>query len=62
MNIDEALFFVKQLEIGGTRGEIAANIIKEIDCRLLFLSNVGLNYLSLERSADTLSGGDSQRI
>ena len=62
MNIDEALIFFKQLDIGGTRGEIAANIIKEIYERLLFLSNVGLNYLNLERSAETLSGGESQRI
>ena len=62
MNIDEALIFFKQLDISGTRGEIAANIIKEIYERILFLSNVGLNYLSLERSAETLSGGESQRI
>ena len=62
MNIDEALIFFKQLNIRGTRGEIAANIIKEIYERLLFLSNVGLNYLNLERSAETLSGGESQRV
>ena len=62
MNIDDALVFFKELTISGTRGEIAANIIKEIYGRLLFLSNVGLNYLSLERSAETLSGGESQRI
>ena len=62
MNIDEALIFFEQLNIRGTRGEIAANIIKEIYERLRFLSNVGLNYLNLERSAETLSGGESQRI
>ena len=62
MNIDEALIFFEQLNIRGTRGEIAANIIKEIYERLLFLSNVGLNYLNLKRSAETLSGGESQRI
>jgi len=62
MNIDETLIFFEQLNIRGTRGEIAANIIKEIYERLLFLSNVGLNYLNLERSAETLSGGESQRI
>ena len=62
MNIDEALIFFEQLNIRGTRGEIAANIIKEIYERLLFLSNVGLNYLNLQRSAETLSGGESQRI
>ena len=56
------MIFFKQLDISGTRGEIAANIIKEIYGRLLFLSNVGLNYLSLERSAETLSGGESQRV
>ena len=62
MNIDEALTFFQELNIKGTRGEIASNIIKEIQERLLFLSNVGLNYLNLERSAETLSGGESQRI
>ena len=62
MNIDEALIFFQKLNIKGTRGEIASSIIKEIQERLLFLSNVGLNYLNLERSAETLSGGESQRI
>ncbi|MBM22843.1 MAG: excinuclease ABC subunit A [Gammaproteobacteria bacterium] len=62
MNIDEALDFFKQLKIRGTRGEIASNIVKEIYERLLFLSNVGLSYLNLKRSAETLSGGESQRI
>ena len=62
MNIDEALIFFQKLNIKGTRGEIASHIIKEIQERLLFLSNVGLNYLNLERSAETLSGGESQRI
>ena len=54
-------FFV-QLNLPGRRGEIAAKIVKEIGERLNFLVNVGLDYLSLERSADTLSGGEAQRI
>jgi len=51
-----------ELEISGHRGEIAKRIIKEIKARLDFLINVGLDYLSLDRSADTLSGGEAQRI
>ncbi|HRD67195.1 MAG TPA: excinuclease ABC subunit UvrA, partial [Candidatus Competibacter sp.] len=54
-------FFV-QLNLPGRRGEIAVKIVKEIGERLNFLVNVGLDYLSLERSADTLSGGEAQRI
>ena len=50
------------LELPGHRGEIAAKIIKEIHQRLQFLVNVGLEYLTLERSAETLSGGEAQRI
>ena len=50
------------LKLTGHRGEIAEKIIKEIKARLAFLINVGLNYLSLDRSADTLSGGEAQRI
>jgi excinuclease ABC subunit A len=55
-----ALFAALKLE--GHRGEIAEKIIKEIKARLAFLINVGLDYLSLDRSADTLSGGEAQRI
>ena len=62
MNIDETLVFFNALKLKGSRGEIAKNIVKEIVDRLQFLSNVGLNYLNLERSAETLSGGESQRI
>jgi len=50
------------LKLEGAKGEIAAKIIKEVHDRLTFLVNVGLNYLTLNRSADTLSGGEAQRI
>ncbi len=62
MPIDEALRFFETLELAGKRGEIAAKINKEIRERLTFLVNVGLDYLSLNRSAETLSGGEAQRI
>ncbi|MDH3871666.1 MAG: excinuclease ABC subunit UvrA, partial [Gammaproteobacteria bacterium] len=51
-----------QLHLKGQRGEIADKILKEINQRLNFLVNVGLDYLSLDRSAETLSGGEAQRI
>jgi excinuclease ABC subunit A len=60
--IRRALGFFETLELAGHRGEIAARIVKEIRERLQFLINVGLDYLSLDRSADTLSGGEAQRI
>jgi excinuclease ABC subunit A len=60
--IDEALAFFDRLELAGWRGEIAAKIVKEINQRLGFLVDVGLDYLTLERKADTLSGGEAQRI
>ena len=60
--IDESLRFFTELELSGKRGEIAAKITKEIRERLSFLVNVGLNYLSLSRSAESLSGGEAQRI
>ena len=50
------------LTLTGTKGEIASKVIKEISDRLTFLVNVGLNYLTLNRSAETLSGGEAQRI
>ena len=50
------------LTLPGRRGEIAAKIVKEIRARVSFLVNVGLDYLSLDRSAETLSGGEAQRI
>ena len=60
--IGAARTFFAELTLAGGRGEIAARIVKEISERLNFLVNVGLDYLSLERSADTLSGGETQRI
>jgi excinuclease ABC subunit A len=57
-----ALDFFDNLELEGWRGEIATKIVKEIRDRLRFLADVGLEYLSLDRSAETLSGGEAQRI
>ena len=54
--------FFSGLTLDGSRGEIAARIVKEVNLRLQFLVNVGLDYLALDRSADTLSGGEAQRI
>ena len=61
-SIGEALEFFEALELSGQRAKIAEKILKEIRERLSFLVNVGLNYLSLSRSAETLSGGEAQRI
>ncbi len=60
--IDRCLQFFDQLELDGSRGEIARKIVKEVGERLHFLVNVGLDYLTLDRKADTLSGGEAQRI
>ncbi len=60
--IGEACTYFASLTLSGQRGEIASKILKEIRERLQFLVNVGLDYLTLERSADTLSGGEAQRI
>jgi excinuclease ABC subunit A len=60
--IDQALDFFKSLTLAGWRGEIAVKIVKEIRERLHFLVDVGLDYLTLDRQADSLSGGEAQRI
>jgi excinuclease ABC subunit A len=60
--VNSARDFFASLSLPGHRGEIAAKIVKEIHERLSFLVNVGLDYLTLDRSAETLSGGEAQRI
>ncbi|PWQ94187.1 excinuclease ABC subunit UvrA [Leucothrix arctica] len=60
--IGDTLLFFTELELPGKQGQIAEKILREIKLRLEFLVNVGLDYLSLNRSADSLSGGESQRI
>ncbi len=62
LKITDALSFVSNMKLDKTSEQIAEKIIKEISERLSFLSNVGLNYLTLDRSAETLSGGEAQRI
>lgn len=62
MPVGAACDYAEGLTLTGRRGEIAAKILKEIRERLQFLVNVGLDYLTLDRSADTLSGGEAQRI
>ena len=57
-----SLAYFSQLKMAGAKGEIADKVVREIGLRLKFLNDVGLNYLSLDRSAETLSGGESQRI
>ena len=61
-SIGESLEFFQGLTLTGQKAQIAEKILKEIRERLEFLVNVGLNYLSLSRSAETLSGGEAQRI
>ncbi|MBI5330911.1 MAG: excinuclease ABC subunit UvrA [Betaproteobacteria bacterium] len=60
--IRQSLEFFDALRLVGSRAQVADKIVKEISARLSFLNNVGLDYLSLDRSADTLSGGEAQRI
>ena len=62
LSIDDAVHFFKDLKLNEVESKIAYQIRKEIDARLIFLQDVGLNYLSLGRSAVTLSGGEAQRI
>jgi excinuclease ABC subunit A len=60
--LKQAQVFFRQVQLSGHKQAIAARIVQEIESRLAFLCNVGLEYLSLDRSAETLSGGESQRI
>ncbi|MBU2967218.1 excinuclease ABC subunit UvrA [Amphritea sp. 2_MG-2023] len=62
LSIGDSCDYFDSLKLSGKQGEIADKILKEIRLRLQFLVNVGLDYLSLERSAETLSGGEAQRI
>ncbi|EED35838.1 excinuclease ABC, A subunit [Luminiphilus syltensis NOR5-1B] len=62
MPVGEAQDYFDQLELAGRQGEIADKILKELRARYRFLVDVGLNYLTLNRSAETLSGGEAQRI
>ena len=61
-SVEDTLAYFGNLRLAGRRGAIADKIVKEIGARLRFLVDVGLNYLTLDRSADTLSGGEAQRI
>src|SRR5207248_2761688 len=61
-SVDSAIRFVGALELSDTERAIGARILKEINERLSFLENVGVGYLSLDRSANTLAGGEAQRI
>jgi len=60
--IDQAFDFFNTMNLKGSKGEIAERIVKEVNERLEFLVDVGLNYLTLDRSAESLSGGEAQRI
>jgi len=62
LSVSQALAFFDGLALGGWRGEIATRIVREIGSRVRFLADVGLEYLTLDRSAETLSGGEAQRI
>ena len=62
MTIDQSFAFFSELKLKGTKKEIADRIVKEVNERLEFLIDVGLNYLTLDRSAESLSGGEAQRI
>jgi excinuclease ABC subunit A len=62
LTLRESFNYFSSLKMQGAKAEIAAKVVREIGLRLKFLNDVGLNYLSLDRSAETLSGGESQRI
>ncbi len=62
MTVAQSADYFNKLKLSGTRAQIAEKILKELQDRLKFLIDVGLNYLTLNRSADTLSGGEAQRI
>ena len=62
MSVGELLTYFNDLELSKEKAEIAKSILKEINARIKFLADVGLDYLTLSRSAETLSGGESQRI
>jgi excinuclease ABC subunit A len=62
ITLGEALAYFERLQLQGAKADIAARVVNEIRQRLKFLNDVGLNYLSLDRSAETLSGGEAQRI
>jgi excinuclease ABC subunit A len=62
ITLGESLAYFDSLQLSGAKGDIASKVVHEIRQRLKFLNDVGLNYLSLERSAESLSGGEAQRI
>lgn len=62
MTLRDSHAYFEQLQLHGAKAEIAHKVVREIGARLKFLNDVGLNYLSLDRSAETLSGGEAQRI
>ena len=62
LTLRDSLAWFQKLKLRGAKADIADKVVREIGLRLKFLNDVGLNYLSLDRSAETLSGGEAQRI